>query len=251
MLRTVIVDDEPPARELLVAMLAPHADVEVVAEYRSGSEAARGLAADRPDLVFLDVQMPGRTGLQVAAELTSCGAPAVVFVTAYDQYAVRAFELHALDYLLKPFSAARLAETVARARTHRLHPAADARVAQAVEMLLARGGETRRIAIRVGERTYLRRAEEVEWVEADAKVVRIHLGGAAYAMRETMKCMEERLDPARFVRVSRSAIVNLDRVVEIQPWFNGDLMLILESGAQVTTTRGYRDRLREVLGRGA
>jgi two-component system LytT family response regulator len=248
-LRTVIVDDEPPARELLAEMLAAHPDVDVVAEYGSGTEALGGIAEHQPDLVFLDVQMPGRTGLEVAAAL-GAEAPAVIFVTAHDRYAVRAFEVHALDYLLKPFSPARLAATLQRVRSGASPAAASAPVAEAVEMLLARE-RGRRLAIRVGERTYLRRVDEVDWVEADAKFVRIHLGGTAYTMRETMKSMEERLDPTRFVRVSRSAIVNLDRVVEIQPWFNGDQVLILESGATVTTTRGYRDRLRGLLEGGA
>lgn len=245
MLRTVIVDDEPPARELLAEMLAAHPDVAVVAEYGSGTEALRGVAEHAPDLVFLDVQMPGRTGLEVAAEMGGGGSPALVFVTAFDRYAVRAFELHALDYLLKPFSPARLAATLERVRGGRA--AGGGTVAEAVETLLGRGHGVRRLAIRVGERTYLRRMDEVERVEADGKLVRIHVGGTSYAMRETMKSMEERLEPGRFVRVSRSAIVNLDRVVEIQPWFRGDLVLVMESGAHVTTTRGYRDQLRGLL----
>ncbi|HEX7243775.1 MAG TPA: response regulator, partial [Longimicrobiaceae bacterium] len=205
-LRTVIVDDEPPARELLADMLAAHPDVEVVAEYGSGTEAVRGVAEHRPDLVFLDVQMPGRTGLEVAAEIGPEQMPAVVFVTAYDQYAVRAFEVHAVDYLLKPFAPERLASALDRVRAQRSRDGGEEsrRVTEAVEMLLARERDTRRLAIRVGERTYLRRVEDVEWVEADAKFVRIHVGGTSYSMRETMKSMEERLDPVRFLRVSRS-----------------------------------------------
>jgi two-component system LytT family response regulator len=254
MIDTVIVDDEPHARSLLRLLLRDHPDFEVVAEYGSGTEALRGIQRDPPGLVLLDIQMPGMTGMQVAEALAREGSmPALIFTTAFDEYAIQAFEINAADYLLKPISPARLERALQRVKAERSSDGASAqleRLRAVLDTFSARERRIERIAIRVGERTYLRRIDEIEWVEADGKHVKIHVDGKTLAIRETMKSMENRLDASRFVRVSRSAIVNLDRVREIQPWFRGDLVLILDSGAEVTTTRGFRDQLRDLVERG-
>ena len=258
-IRCVIVDDEPPARDLLRAMLAEYRDVEVVAEYGNGAEAVEGIERERPDLVFLDIQMPEGNGFDVIGALDPASLPPIVFVTAYDQYALKAFEVHALDYLLKPFDRKRLALSVQRARDLAARPrddrAADReaesrRLMALVAMMRAQERSQERLAVRVGERTVLQRVDAIDRIEADAKFARIHVGEKVYTMRETMRNLERRLDPARFLRVSRSAIVNVDRVREIQPWFNGDYVLVMQDGSNVTTTRGYRDAVTRLLGRG-
>lgn len=249
-LRCIVVDDEPPARQLLRLMLQDQPSVELVAECATGPQAVAGIREHRPDLVFLDIQMPQQDGFQVLQELSPGEFPAVIFVTAYDRYAVKAFELNAIDYLLKPFDDERLATAIGRARdrlAQRDRAELDRQVAAALAVLRAGDTDRRRLSIKEGDRTYLHRIDEIDWVEADAKYVKIHSGKRTYVMRETMKAMEDRLAGADFVRVSRSAIVNLDRIREIQPWFNGDYVLILQNGTEVTTTKGYRDELTRLI----
>ncbi len=252
MLRCIVVDDEPPARDLLRIMLRDHAEVHLVAECANGPQAVAGIQQHRPDLVFLDIQMPHQDGFQVLQELDPDEFPAIIFVTAYDRYAVRAFEMNAIDYLLKPFDEDRLARAIERARerlAQRDRAELNRQISAALDILRSGESDRRRLSIREGERTYLQRIEEIDWVEADAKNVRIHSGKRTYIMRETMKVMEDRLAGADFVRVSRSAIVNLDRIREIQPWFNGDYVLILRDGTEVTTTKGYREELARLIAR--
>ncbi|HET6230228.1 MAG TPA: LytTR family DNA-binding domain-containing protein [Longimicrobiaceae bacterium] len=251
-LRCIIADDEPLARELTASMLRENTDVEIVGDYGSGRSTLDAIHALRPDLVLLDIQMPDLTGLEVAAALPREDPPAIVFVTAYDEFALRAFDLHAVDYLLKPFPPDRLVTAVERARERRGR--ADRRPeAQNLFALLdefrVRGQRKRRLAIRVGERTYIQPVDEIEWIEADGKFVRVHAGKKVLTAREAMHTLHAELDPALFLRVSRSAIVNLDHVREIQPWFKGDFVLILKSGKEIFSTRAYRDGVLDVLGR--
>jgi two-component system LytT family response regulator len=235
-LRSLIVDDEPLARELLRRMLAQHGDVEVVGECGSGTQAVEAVREARPDLIFLDVQMPGLDGFGVLSELAP-DIPEVVFVTAYDQYALRAFDVHALDYLLKPFDEERLARAVDRARAHLRRPDAE--------------GDRRQILALLDElratRAFLQPVADIDWLEADGKYVKVHAGQRTHTIRETMTQLAEMLDPRRFLRISRSAIVNVDRIREIQPWFRGEYVVIMQSGAEVTSTRGYRDTLKALL----
>ena len=248
-LRALVVDDEPLARELLRRMLDEHPALEVIGECGSGTQAVEAVRAQRPDLLFLDVQMPGLDGFAVLRELAP-DLPQVVFVTAYDQYALRAFEVHALDYLLKPFDEERLERAVQRARAHLRRPADDGDRRQILEMLDELRGVRRwreRLVIRVGERAFLQPVAEVDWLEADGKYVKVHVGPKAHVIRETMTQLAEVLDPRRFLRISRSAIVNVDRIREIQPWLRGDYVVILRNGAEVTSTRGYRDTLKALL----
>jgi two-component system LytT family response regulator len=233
-------------------MLQEQEDVHVVAECANGAQAVIGIREHQPDLVFLDIQMPHQDGFQVLQELTPAEFPAIIFVTAYDRYAVRAFELNVIDYLLKPFDEDRLSRAIVRARerlAQRDRAELNRQISAALNILRSGDGDRRRLSIKEGDRTYLQRIDEIDWVEADAKNVRIHSGKRTYIMRETMKTMEDRLTGSDFVRVSRSAIVNLDRIREIQPWFNGDYVLILRDGTEVTTTKGYRDQLVRLIAR--
>lgn len=250
-LRCVIVDDEPLARELLRGMLESYPDVEVVAECGDGRSALGAIRQHRPDLVFLDVHMPKMDGFALIQELDPDDVPEIVFVTAYDRYALRAFEVHALDYLLKPFDEERIDRALARARGQ-LRQSEDgqelARVLALLEDLGARDRYPERIAIRRSDRTLLQPVADIDWLEADGKHVKIHVGEASYSIREAMARLERQLDPRKFLRVSRSAIVNVDRIREVQPWFHGDHLVVLQNGSQVTTTRTYRSAVNRLLG---
>jgi two-component system LytT family response regulator len=249
-LTCVIVDDEPLARELLRGMLAAHAGVDVVAECGDGRAALRAVQRLDPDIMFLDVEMPKMNGFDLVQELDPETMPAIVFVTAYDRYALRAFEIHALDYLLKPFDEERLERALKRVREHLTR--ADrgdelARVMALLEDLGARDRFADRIALRRSDRTILQPVAEIDWMEADGKHVKVHVGGKTFSIREAMSRIERQLDPRRFLRVSRSAIVNVDRIREVQPWFHGDHVIVLQSGDQVTTTRTYRSLVNRLL----
>jgi two-component system, LytTR family, response regulator len=242
--RAIIADDEPLAREALRDALEGEAGLEIVAECADGVEALEAAARLSPDLVFLDVRMPGLDGLAVAERLA--GGPAVVFVTAFDEHAVRAFDLYAVDYVVKPFEAERVREAVRRARRRleRGEPAAG--IAAALEALAARDRYARRLV--VGARGALRvvPVEEVDWLEAADNYVQVHAGGAEHLLREPLRSLEARLDPAAFVRVHRSIIVRIDRVAELRPQPTGDYVVALRDGRELPMSRSYRDR---VIGR--
>jgi two-component system LytT family response regulator len=249
-IRALIVDDEPLAREGMRLHLEAEQDVEIVGEARDGEEAVEMIHSMRPDLVFLDVQMPGMDGFAVVEAMGPDSMPCVVFVTAYDQFALRAFDAHAVDYLMKPFDAQRLHSAVDHARTQ----IRGKRGGDVEDKLVALLGELRgksqfleRIVVRSGGRILILRVDDVEWLEAASNYVRIHAGGREYLLRETMTNLETKLDPAHFVRIHRSTIVRLDRIKELEPLFQGDYVLILEDGTRLTSSRGYRDRLQELL----
>ena len=235
-LRALVVDDEPLARSLLRVLLARDPEVEVAGEC-SGAEAVEAVERTRPDLLFLDVQMPEVDGFDVLAALGRERAPAVVFVTAYDRYAVRAFEVHAVDYLLKPIDEARFAEALARAKDRARRRVTDPRLGP---LLADHARHARRFLVRGRERTVVVDAADVDWIEAADYYATLHAGGKAHLIRETLTDLAERLDPERFVRVHRSAIVNLDRVREIHPLFRGDAELVLAGGARVRMSRTRR-----------
>jgi two-component system LytT family response regulator len=254
-LRVLVADDEPPARHHLRRLLEAHPDVELVGEARSGREAVASILALRPTLALLDVQMPEGTGLDAVREVAEAvgweRTPAVVFATAYDAYAVRAFELHAVDYLLKPYDAARLAEALGRVRA-RLRGARAARVDEGLLALLERADREarylRRLSIRVGPRVRLVDVDAVDYFEADGNYVRVHLGASSELMRESLTALGERLDPRRFVRVHRSLVVNVRRVAEVEPLFAGEYVLFLQGGRRLTTGRTYRAAVQQALG---
>jgi len=277
-IRALLVDDEPLAREGLRVRLGREEDVEIVGEAVDGPSAVEAILTLRPDLVFLDVQIPGFDGFDVVARTAASYLPTIVFVTAYDRYALRAFEVHALDYLLKPIAHRRFQEALRRAR-HELgrrgredgassgsdESSGEAESLTAVadrlrrlldEREMASGGLVARPApladapryalrftVRDGERYVLLRVSDVDWAEASANYVRLHVGAKTFQMRTTMSELERQLDPAQFTRIHRSTIVNLDRIREIRPEWHGEYEVALTTGATLRLSRGYRDRL--------
>lgn len=250
-LRVLIVDDEPVARRGIVRLLQQEPDIEVVGECGDGAAAIAAIVALAPDLVFLDVQMPELDGFAVMEAMGGHRMPAVVFVTAFDQHAVRAFDAQALDYVLKPVDPERFRRALQRARAHLAHPEDGfvRRVSEALKSLDR--GELRpypsRLAIRSEGRVRLIDIDEVERIVAAGNYVEVHAGAKPQRMRETMANLESRLDPQRFIRVSRAAFVGIAHIREVQPLFNGDFVVLLKSGAQVNGSRRYRAALDVLL----
>ena len=245
--RAVIADDEPLARERVRGFLAAFPQVQVVRECGDGVEASAAIRELRPDLVFLDVQMPGLDGFGVLEAVGDEAAPAVIFVTAHDRYALRAFDVHAADYLLKPFSRARFGQAVERvlARGDDARAEAARQVAELLREL--RGPAEERIAIRSDRGVHFVRAAEIDWVEAEGNYVRLHAGGQSHLLREPLHRIQARLDPRRFVRVHRSAVVNLDRVRRLEPWFHGEFEVVMEDGTRLRSSRTFSGGLRELI----
>jgi two-component system LytT family response regulator len=258
-LRTLIVDDEPLARSGLRLMLRRHADVEVVGESGNGFEAVEAIQELRPDLVFLDVQMPGLDGFGVIEALGSAAMPAVVFVTAFDHYALQAFRVHAVDYLLKPVESRTFQEALAKARA-RLSGGMGEEVRRQLEALLgdyraarsADGADAatptplrylQRLSIKDNGRVFFLKMEQIDWFEAADNYVKVHAAGKVHFVRTTMSEMETRLDPAHFARIHRRTIVNLERVKVIHTLFKGDYMVVLNDSTELKLSRGYRDRI--------
>ena len=252
-MRVLIVDDEPLARERIRSLLAAEPDVQVVGECGDGGAAVDAIRDARPDLVFLDVQMPDLDGFGVLDALAGEELPLVVFVTAYDQYALRAFEAHAVDYLLKPYDVDRFAAALARARAN-LGSAGGADVrSQLLSLLQELRPNSRyleRLIVRLGSRLLFVRAEEIDWIEAEGNYARLHAGNRSYLVRETMSHLEAKLDPAHFVRIHRSSIVNVDRIQELESVFQGEYLIVLRGGTKLNSSRGYRERLEKLLGIG-
>jgi DNA-binding LytR/AlgR family response regulator len=245
-MRTLIVDDEPLARERLKRMLANTAGVELVGEAETGAQAVELIEGRRPDLILLDIQMPGLDGFEVVEALED--PPLIIFVTAYDEYAIRAFEVQALDYLLKPFSQDRLERAIHRAREELTEYQVFAgRLASLLEDLAEQGQYATRLAVRDGDRIRVLDTERLDWIGMEDDRVTVHVGRESYPIRRTLSELEARLDPARFFRVHRSAIVNLDRVQEVIPWFKGSHRLRLTSGAEVDLSRRQARALRKIL----
>jgi two-component system LytT family response regulator len=251
-IRALLVDDEPLARRRLRSLLRSESDVEVVGECADGSSAVAGIEALAPDLVFLDVQMPEADGFDVLEAVRTARMPVVVFVTAYDGYALKAFEVHALDYLLKPFSRERFQTTLTRAREEvrrRRAEVDDGRDALAalLRQLREAGRHPERVVVRDGGRVSFVRVEDIDWVESAGNYLRIHVGPEAHLIRGTIKGSAEKLDPGTFIQISRSTIVNLDRVRAVHPWARGELVVVMSDGTQLPTTGDHGRRLRERL----
>ena len=253
MIRVVVADDEPLARNRIRRLLSSENDVEVVAECKNGREAVDALDQHQPDLLFLDVEMPELDGFGVMEEIGAEQMPVVIFITAYDQYAVHAFETHALDYLLKPFDEDRFRRALQRARGHLER----SRTGDIATRLLAMLHDVRpqptpssdRLVIKSGGRVVFLKSEEIDWVEAAANYVRIHAGHDEYLMRETMNAFENKLDSRRFMRIHRSIIVNLEKIKELQPCNNGEFIVVLRNGKELSLSRGFRDRIQTFLQR--
>jgi len=252
-IRALIVDDEPLARQRLRRLLKDEADIEVIGECADGGEAVVAIRTERPELVFLDIQMPVLDGFGVLQALGLDNLPAIIFVTAYDRYALRAFEYNALDYLLKPFDRERFRKTLERARTQldRGPTGEEAKqILGAVEEYKNEGRVLERLVIKSSGRVFFLRVDEIDWIEAAGNYVRLHVGKEGHLLRDTMNSLEARLDPKRFLRIHRSTMVNIERVQELQPLFHGDYVVILRDGTQLNLSRGYRQRLQEVFGKG-
>jgi two-component system, LytTR family, response regulator len=252
-LAVVVVDDEPLARRAIVRLLRDEPDVELVGECGDGVSAVEAIRSRSPDLVFLDVQMPGISGMDVVATIGAARMPATVFVTAFEQFAVRAFEANAVDYLVKPFSRARFTEALQRARL-RLATVADAGDAAAgiaglLESLRRRDDYARRLPVRRDEGLGFVDVDDIVWIRANGNTVRIHATGGTHELRETMSALLARLDPRRFARVHRSAIVNIDRIRAIEPWFNGYHVVTMDNGQQLRMSRYQHEAFARLLGR--
>jgi two-component system LytT family response regulator len=251
-IRTLIVDDEPLARERVRLLLEREPDLEIVGECGDGHEALATIRSTSPDLVFLDIQMPELDGFGMLAELDPARLPAIIFVTAFDQFALRAFEVHALDYLLKPFDSERLQAAVQRARQwiqRQRSGELDPRLAALLNDLKVTPKVPGRLAVKSGGRVLLVRTEDIDWVEAADNYVNLHVGKESHLLRETMNALEDRLPSERFLRISRSTMVNLDRIRELQPMFHGEYAVILQDGTRLTLSRGHREKLSRLLGR--
>ncbi len=246
MIRSLIVDDEMLARQRLRRLLEDHPDIEVTGECANGLEAVRDLEALRPDLVFLDIQMPELDGFGVIEEVGPDRMPPTLFVTAYDQFALKAFEVHALDYLLKPFDPERFAAALARVRTW-IQGSPRPSLEPMLKQVQADRPPPDRLLIKEGTRYAFVRPAAIQWVEAEDNYVRLHVEGTSHLVRQTMGGMLDKLSPARFRRIHRSAIVNLDFIKHLEPWTGGDYLVTMKDGSQLTMSRTYRNQLGEWL----
>jgi two-component system LytT family response regulator len=246
-IRALLVDDEILARLALRQALVSHPDVTVVGECSNAVEAAQAINALQPDLMFLDIQMPDIDGFKLLRDLTPGAPPMVVFATAYGQHALRAFDANALDYLLKPIDQDRFDRMMTRVRTHwqgRVTAEAGGEPSRA----RTNGDWLARVSVRVGEHVRVLAAAEIDWIEANGNYVQIHAGTETYLHRETLRQLQDTLDPSRFLRVHRAVIVNVERVREVHPLFNGNAELVLQNGTRIALSRRFREQARRLLG---
>lgn len=253
-LRVLVVDDEPLARERVLALLEGHPDFQSIGQCGDGATAVETIREHAPDLVLLDVQMPEMDGFGVLAALAGTRLPAVIFVTAHDRFALKAFEVHAVDYLLKPFDKERLHTALKRA-AEQLRREQAGELSQRLTALLsdvrpaAAPKALERIAVKSTGRVTFVKVADIDWIESSDNYVNLHAGAESHLHRETMASLESQLPADKFMRISRSTIVNLDRIKELQPLFHGEYTVILRNGAKLTLSRSYRDRLDQLLGR--
>jgi len=248
--RVLIADDEPLARERVRTMLARHPGYEVVAECGDGASTVEHIVRERPDILFLDIRMPELDGFEVISALEGMESPpAIVFTTAHSEYAVRAFEVRAVDYLLKPFDRARFERALVNAAERRTR--APGQVGDQLRALLGSLGTRPRYPMRFLVRTsgemHFVRAADIDWADAQGNYVRLHTAGRTHLVRDTMKDFAAKLDPSAFVRVHRSAIVNIDRVVRIEPYVHGEYVITLRDGTRLTSSRAHGEDLHSLL----
>lgn len=265
LIRTLVIDDEPLAREGIVAMLAGDPEVELIGTCADGQSAVNTIRSQRPDLVFLDIQMPKRDGFEVLGELKREERPVIVFITAYDKYAIRAFELSAIDYLLKPFRDARFHAALAKAkkeirqaRANELNQKVEQLLGYMQEMAGARpagsagatpGDSADRVVLKTGSDIIFLRAADIIWIESQADFVKVHTTGPSQLVRETLQSMEDRLDPAKFLRVHRSSLVNIDHVRKVTPALYGDYTVLMSDNTKLRLSRKNRSKLKQLIAR--
>ena len=249
-IKTLIIDDEPLARRNLRVLLEKDPQIEIIDECRNGHEAVKAINTHLPDLIFLDIQMPEMDGFDVLARVGPEQIQAIIFVTAFDQYALKAFEVHALDYLLKPFDDERFVQALERAKSQISASEIDKLSQRLLALLEDRKGSDQqqqsyltRLMIKTSNRMMLLKVDEIDFIEADGNYAKLHAGRKTHLLREKMNDLEGRLDPARFVRIHRSIIVNLDRIKEMHPHFNGDYIVVLDDGRQLRLSRSRRENL--------
>jgi len=253
-IRCLIVDDEPLAREAIRSCIALDPMLEIVGEAGDGHDAIRAIEDLQPDLLFLDVQMPEVDGFEVLQDLMSRGIslPLTIFVTAYDSYALRAFEAHALDYLLKPIRAERFSDAISVAKS-RIASDRGRQVTDELASFLAKSGlvagRPKRLPVKVKGRIIFIWLDDVEWIESEGNYVRLHVSGESYSLRETLSAVEAKLDPAQFMRIHRCNIVNINHIKDLRPWFTGEYIVRMQSGKELTLTRSYREALHRLLGK--
>jgi len=255
-IKTIIADDEPLAREKIRNLLEEDPDIELIGECADGIETVTAIRNQQPDLVFLDVQMPELDGFGVLKALSDSNLPTLIFVTAYDQYALRAFEVHALDYLLKPFDRERFQKALQRAKEH-IRKEKSGEVNEKLLTLLedlksekSNNHERKyldRLVIKAGGRVTFLKTEEIDWIEAAGNYIRLYIGKDSHLLRETMNNIQTKLDPEKFLRIHRSTILKIDRIKELQPWYHGEYFVTLENGKQLTSSRSYRHQLSKLL----
>ena len=249
-IRTLIVDDEELARDRLKSLLARESRIEIIGEASDGRSAVSAIEKLKPDLVFLDVQMPELNGFEVLEALDQKHLPNVVFVTAHDKFALKAFDVHAVDYLLKPFDRERFQLAVDRAIT-KIETNKAGRKDEALAAVIQEvkpAGPVERLLVKAEGRVLLVKVEDIDWVEAADNYVNIKVGKESHMMRETMTSLEARLPSEKFMRISRSTIVNVERIQELQPMFHGEYIVVLKNGTKLTLSRSYRDKLDRLLG---
>ena len=251
--RALIADDEPLARQRLRMLLQGEEWLDIIGEAKDGASTIAAIEKLQPDLVFLDVEMPNGTGFDVIQSVGPSKMPFVVFVTAYDKYALKAFDVHAVDYLLKPFDRDRFRQALARARTHLERITSgelERRLLQLVQNLTPPPQQRlERFVIKSGGRVFFVPTAEIDWIEAAGNYVKLHVGTDEHLFRETMNTIETKLNPDAFFRIHRSHIVNVERIRELQPWFNGEYVVFLKNGTRLTLSRGYREKLQERIGK--
>jgi two-component system LytT family response regulator len=249
-IRVLIVDDEPLARERVKRFLKDERDFELLGECGNGDDAIRAIREKKPDLVFLDIQMPEKNGFDVIKALGNESLPNIVFITAYDQYALQAFEVHALDYLLKPFNRERFHQAVRRAKDQiesRRRGELDERLASLISSIAPDRKYLERLVVKSVGRVFFLKTNEIDWIEASGNYLKLHVGRDSHMIRETMNSIEARLDPSQFMRIHRSTIVNIDRIKELHPMFSGDYSVILRDGSELALSRNYRERFLELF----
>jgi len=249
-IKALIVDDEPLARERIKRFLTDERDIELIGECADGQEAVSAIQTLAPDLVFLDIQIPELDGFGVLEAVGVEQMPAVIFVTAYDRYALQAFDVNALDYLLKPYNRERFHKAVERARAQLSNGAKgelNERLLSLLENLQPEQKHLERLMIKSSGRVFFLRTTEIDWIEAEGNYLRLHVGKESHLLRETMNRLAAKLDQDKFLRIHRSTLVNIERIKELQPLFSGDYVVILRDGKQLTLSRSYRDKLLELF----